>query len=122
MPGCSHPRARMIAAVLGLWTLLSACAAPSGAVERPAAQAQTGPRGTLRMAWAGEPPSLSPKMVAPGGTAFNELAITFNSAMTYYDPNGNPIPQLAREVPTLENGGWVVNPDGTMVTTYHIRP
>jgi peptide/nickel transport system substrate-binding protein len=108
--------------------MLGACApAPStgqGPSAQPAvapSQAPTGPKGTLRIAWAGEPPSLAPKMVAPGGSAFNELALTFNSALTYVDPQGQSHPMLAREIPTLDNGGWVVNTDGTMVTTYRLR-
>lgn len=73
------------------------------------------------MAWAGEPPGLSPKMVSPGGSAFNELSVTFNSALTYHDPTDKPVPQIAREIPTVDNGGWRINPDGTMVTTYRLR-
>src|SRR5436309_1890846 len=104
--------------------VLAACAAPTGSPggSRGGGQAaspeQSGPRGNIRMAWAGEPPTLSPKMAAPGGTAFNELAVTFNSALTYTDPQGNIVPQIAKEIPSTDNGSWVVNADGTMVTTY----
>jgi len=28
---------------------------------------------------------------------------------------------LAERLPTQENGDWVINPDGTMVATYHLR-
>src|SRR5437867_3580105 len=124
MPSPSIARAKAVALVLAGMSVLVGCAAPAGggAGERSAAPGPTGPKGTLRLAWAGEPPSLGPKFVSPGGTAFNELAITFNSALTYYDPSGSPIPQIAREVPSVDNGSWVVNPDGTMVTTYHLRP
>src|SRR5581483_4048204 len=31
-------------------------------------------------------------------------------------------PRLAQDVPSTDNGEWVVNPDGTMVTTWRIRP
>src|SRR5204862_3323580 len=33
-----------------------------------------------------------------------------------------PRPLLAREIPTQENGDWVINADGTMVTTYRLNP
>src|SRR5579864_294393 len=100
-------------ALTGLAVLVACAPSSSGSSpDRTAAPSPTGPRGTLRLAWAGEPPSLGPKFVSPGGTSFNELAITFNSALTYYDPSGSPIPQIASEVPTVENGGWLVNPDG----------
>jgi peptide/nickel transport system substrate-binding protein len=111
-----------------LIVLLAACApaARPPTESQPAALGSSGqpsaaPRGHLRIAWAGEPPTLSPKMGSPGGSAFNELAITFNSALTYADPTGQIVPQIAREVPSIENGSWVVNPDGTMVTTYRLR-
>src|SRR5258707_1107598 len=109
--------------MLVVTTALAGCASPPAGP--PASQdliasdsSARAPRGTLRIAWAGEPPTLSPKMASPGGSAFNELAVTFNSALTYYDPTGAAVPQIARELPTVENGSWVVNPDGTMVTTY----
>src|SRR5436309_13359106 len=31
-------------------------------------------------------------------------------------------PWMAEEFPSMEKGTWRVNPDGTMVTTYHLRP
>ena len=31
-------------------------------------------------------------------------------------------PWMAEEVPSLEKGTWIVQPDGTMVTTYRLRP
>jgi peptide/nickel transport system substrate-binding protein len=96
-------------------------APPAGTPDQINQPAKTAPRGTLRIAWAGEPPTLSPKMAAGGGSSFFELSVTFNSALTYTDPKGNPVPQLAREIPTVENGGWRVNADGTMVTTYRLR-
>jgi peptide/nickel transport system substrate-binding protein len=62
-----------------------------------------------------------PKFANTGSTAQAELALTFNSALTYYDPTGAPQPQLARQLPTQANGDWSVNADGTMVTTYRLR-
>jgi ABC-type transport system substrate-binding protein len=35
-----------------------------------------------------------------------------------WDPDGNPVPSLAAEVPTMENGG--VSEDGKTIT-YHLR-
>jgi peptide/nickel transport system substrate-binding protein len=42
--------------------------------------------------------------------------------LTVLDGQGNRQAILAQEVPSLENGLWVLNPDGTMLTTYRIRP
>jgi peptide/nickel transport system substrate-binding protein len=113
-----------------LCTLLASCApspaapgAPGapGAQSSSAATAPTGPTGTLRIAWGAEPPLLAPKFINGGSTALAEMALTFNSALTYLDPAGIAHPQLASEIPSQDNGSWVINADGTMITTYHIR-
>jgi peptide/nickel transport system substrate-binding protein len=86
------------------------------------AQATDGqrPRGTLTIAWAREPETLSAKFL--GGSGNGEFQWTFNSTLTFRDLAGIPSPLLARQIPTQENGDWVINPDGTMVTTYRLRP
>src|SRR5207249_4561400 len=77
------------------------------------------PRGTLKMAWAREAETLSPKFLAGGGAG--EYTWMFSSALVMRDFANVPRPTLARELPTQENGGWIVNPDGSMVTTYRLR-
>ena len=42
--------------------------------------------------------------------------------LTGLTPVGDPYPILAEAVPTLENGGWRVFPDGRMETTWTLRP
>jgi peptide/nickel transport system substrate-binding protein len=42
--------------------------------------------------------------------------------LTVTDEQMNVVPLLATEVPTLENGGVVVHPNGTMDVTWKIRP
>jgi peptide/nickel transport system substrate-binding protein len=56
-----------------------------------------------------------------GGSGVFDTFWTFNSFLTYYDIQGVPHPMLARDLPSQQNGGWEINPDGTMVTTYHLR-
>ena len=103
--------------------LVAGCAQPPApAVSRDAgspAQA-SGPRGTLKIAWGREPETLSPKFL--GGSGNGEYQWTFNSALTFRDFSGVPHPILAREIPTRDNGDWVINADGTMVTTYRLNP
>src|SRR4030095_3223749 len=132
MRGLAVARLRVGMVALVALAMLAGCsqAAPAptapratGATDATAGAPQRNtPRGTWRIAWAGEPPGLGPKFGSPGGSALNELSITFNSALTYMDPAGESHPQIAAEVPTIANGGWVINPDGTMVTTYKLRP
>jgi peptide/nickel transport system substrate-binding protein len=42
--------------------------------------------------------------------------------LTVLDPNETPQPQLAAELPSVENGTWQVHPDGTMDVTWKLRP
>ena len=71
------------------------------------------------------PPTISADNVAAGsgtyqgGDALEEL---MNAGLTHLDEFGRRRPQLAEQVPTLENGLWKVLPDGRMETTWTIRP
>jgi peptide/nickel transport system substrate-binding protein len=78
------------------------------------------PRGILKVGWFREPETLSPKFL--GGSGNGEYQWTFTSTLTFRDLSGVPQPLLAREIPTQANGDWKVNPDGTMITTYRLRP
>jgi peptide/nickel transport system substrate-binding protein len=42
--------------------------------------------------------------------------------LSYADDKGDLHPRLAEAVPTIENGGWRVFPDGRMETTWKLRP
>jgi len=94
--------------------------APGGRGDQLSPTEGQRPRGTLTIAWAREPETLSPKFL--GGSGNGEFQWTFNSTLTFRDLAGLPSPLLARQIPTQENGDWVINPDGTMVTTYRLRP
>src|SRR6266581_5284982 len=73
--------------LLPAWGLVAcvimACAAPqpgpiapsnSGEQAGALAPGPAQPKGTLRIAWGAEPPTLAPKFMYPGSTALNELA------------------------------------------------
>jgi peptide/nickel transport system substrate-binding protein len=57
-----------------------------------------------------------------GGTFGGEFNFLANSPYTIQDPQGRVHPNLAAELPSQDNGTWVVNPDGTMRTTWTLRP
>src|SRR3954453_14484853 len=119
-------RRAVLGQVLLALALVGACgptsqpAAPSksGAASEPATQASK-PRGSITVAVAWEPDQLTAK--GTGGEAGPDTRWMFNSPLTSSDPQGGILPMLAERVPTQENGDWVVNPDGTMLTTYRIR-
>jgi len=41
--------------------------------------------------------------------------------LSQYDHDGNVIPILAERIPSIDDGSWVVNPDGTMRMSWHLR-
>lgn len=104
--------------------LLALTAACTGVESTPRRASEPGVRppvskGTLTIAWAREPENLNPKFLGSAGTG--EASWVFTSFLTYRDFYGTPHPMLAERIPTRENGDWVVNADGTMVTTYRLR-
>jgi ABC-type transport system substrate-binding protein len=106
-----------------LISVLAACApAPSSPPQNRVAEqpnAQAVPRGTLKIAWPFEPENLHPKLLF--GSGVTDYFWTFDSTLAIRDFSGAPHPVIARELPTQANGDWIVNPDGTMVTTYRLR-
>ena len=91
--------------------------APSG---RPAAAASESPAAggaTLRIGWTADPDNLSPFTGVETATA-EVLYLTYDRLFGF-GLDGKPIPQLATELPTQENGG--ISADG-LTWTVHIRP
>lgn len=51
----------------------------------------------------------------------NMLHQFLDTTLTVRDQNSNIAALLATQVPSLDDGSWVVNPDGTMQVTWHLR-
>lgn len=71
--------------------------------------------------------SEAPTLVAYGRptnwqTPHYERFWAFHATMTRFDVAGNVQPYMAEKVPSIEDGDWKVNPDGTMEVTWKIRP
>jgi peptide/nickel transport system substrate-binding protein len=114
--------------ILVLVLLASSCTVgeqPPGpvAVDRRAAEAPSSKR--IVAGIAGRPAALNARVNAwiqgptPGAEALAELV---HAGLVSVDNQGRLFPQLAEEVPSIENGGWKVFPDGRMETTWRIRP
>jgi len=71
---------------------------------------------TLVIAQQWEPRSLNPAL--ENGTSSTEWSMLVFSYLVKYDDSGNLIPDIATEIPTLQNGG--ISADGKTIT-YHIR-
>ncbi len=57
-----------------------------------------------------------------GGSGARELADIFNQHLVAITADGSPTPRLLAELPSVEKGTWKVQPDGTMETTFKLRP
>src|SRR4051794_15457102 len=72
--------------------------------------------------WA-EAPTLQPKLMNRPASGYHmDASYLVNSPLVVLDAKGASIPRLAAELPSRDNGSWVVNDDGTMATTWKIRP
>ena len=72
---------------------------------------------TLRIGWTADPDNLSPFIGVE--TAASEVLYLTYDRLFGFGLDGKPIPQLATELPTQENGG--ISADG-LTWTVHIRP
>jgi len=74
----------------------------------------------------GDPKALSAKLNSAAGAGgipgVAEMEELINAGFANEDTPGALHVQLAEAIPTVENGLWKVNPDGTMETTWKIRP
>jgi peptide/nickel transport system substrate-binding protein len=115
-------RALVVATVL----ILAACGptrSPSSASHGSAATSATPERtsrGTVTISIFREPTELGSRSTT-GGAAGAETDWIFNSQLTYFDLQGELRPMMARQIPSRENGDLLINPDGTLATTFRLR-
>lgn len=58
----------------------------------------------------------------PNIATAEDLRLAVNQTLVHLDDLGAAHPMLAVELPTQAKGSWVVRPNGTMQTTYKVRP
>lgn len=115
----------MILSVLAVLAVACAPSAPTTSV-RPEAGPSTSAGapevgGRVTIASGIDPPNLASKLSEPT-TYSAEYQFLVNSPLVVIDGTGAPRPLLAAEQPSRDRGTWTVNPDGTMATTWKIRP
>ncbi len=118
----------MIRSILILLALLvtSACAEPAGRTtsqpgiqgQQPAARASQ----TLTTAVRYEPVSLAAKPLRATGSTADYTVRLFNAELVQRDARDSARPYLTEALPQLNTESWKVNPDGTMETTYKLKP
>ncbi len=116
--------------MLAIALIGTSCApAPGGA---PASSGQPGeaarPAAVKRITAAirGDPKVLNENMnTAAGGSSsagVREIELLLNAGLSHLSPRGVSEPLLAEAVPSLENGRWILLPDGRMETTWKLKP
>jgi len=107
--------------------LLAACAPGSATPGQGQGAAPGQPRTkTLRIGTIKEP--INGLAVAPGsagniaGGGAQQHAWIFHQGLTTYDAQGNLQPAVATKVPTIADGDWKLNADGSMDVTWKLRP
>lgn len=99
-----------------LLALSLACGSPGAARLSLGGQSSPpqAPRGELRVSLRGEPVSIDPSLFS--STIGYDVVAELFSPLVRFDSLGNVVPDVAKEVPTLGNGG--VSSDGKTVTFY----
>lgn len=110
--------ARLATVTLAVVTILGCVpsAAPQGQASPDSSRA-TAPKRVVVAVLAAEPA----EVWLPGGLGFGPLGEFVTAGMGNIDNRGVYFPELAEEVPSVENGAWKVFPDGRMETTWTLR-
>jgi len=94
---------------------------PSGGPVRPQATASQ-PSRTLRVVIRSEPGSVAGTILIPTGITTENQRRIFNASLALLDGDSKPRPYLADSLPALNSDSWRVAADGTMETTFHLKP
>jgi peptide/nickel transport system substrate-binding protein len=116
----------VLLSAVSLVLLLTACTTPSSnpqSQSQPQGQAaqraaSDGPK-TLQLAFREDPPAIHG---GSSGTPEREVGEILNAGLTTFDASGNVVPKLAAKVPSVADGDWKVNPDGSMEVTWKLKP
>src|SRR5438874_13120706 len=116
-----------LAGLLSAFLITLAACAPPSPEDRAASAATVSPEPrdpkVMVASIFGVPPSLDFRFVVSSNNAgYVELSGLYSSKLTVYNDEGVLIPQLADNIPTLDNGLWRTLPDNTMETRLTIRP
>src|SRR5579862_1871001 len=114
---------RLLIAAL-LFALLMACA-PAQTATPPTSSSGGGTAApkSLTIALQGEPFVVLMNMgLGNQPNIGGDVAGALHQKLATLDDRGELHPQLSTELPSQDHGTWLVRPDGTMQTTYKLRP
>ncbi|HEY3118424.1 MAG TPA: ABC transporter substrate-binding protein [Chloroflexota bacterium] len=107
-----------------LTCLLMGCApAPAGSVSPATAPSNTVAIDRPLVIFVGvEPSTVATRGLVQKGAGLHAALRIFNALPALVDDKGIPRPELLASLPALNTDTWQVFPDGTMQTTYTLRP
>ncbi len=109
-----------LGSTIGILLVVLGCAAPAPgrSANPPNSGSQAAPAQQRIVTWVlrAEPPILNDRIDRMG------LGFPLTVSLAYQDATEAVRPLLAETLPSLEAGSWTVQPDGTMRTTYVLRP
>ncbi len=120
----AHFPRRLICLALGL-LVGAACAPPPPTATSPraaSAPAQAAAPKRITAAIRGNPSAIQQRAQRDTVLGLDALDALVTAGLTQIESSGARTPQLAEAVPTLENGGWQLAPDGTMRTMWRLKP
>lgn len=119
-----HQWARSISFLVGVLTLLSACAPQSsGTGPTSGAPAQPVAKKVITIADTYEPKFVVENYTTGGPPlSANNIRFIIHDDLTRSRGYQNEDPALATELPSVEKGTWKINPDGSMQTIWKLRP
>lgn len=113
------PWAANVLLVLAL--ALTGCGLSGPATTTRSEPAPPAPARPLVILGSVEPSGLVLRPFVTKSSSFNSVYI-FNALLARIDPQGVILPELLTSLPALNTDDWQVFPDGTMQTTYTLRP
>jgi peptide/nickel transport system substrate-binding protein len=119
LSGITHSGAQ---GILLIALALTGCAPAGPATTTAPATAPSSETRTLVALVGGEPASIAARALTSAGTSFRFQQRLPNALLTVIDAQGMPQPELLASLPALNTANWQVLPDGTMQTTYTLRP
>src|SRR5581483_5621594 len=118
----SLSRARTGASVLFVVSMLLLVSCAPSSPSRPSSPAsQPSAPSRIMAVVSGDPPVLYSKLADPAIAGVSAIEALVNVGLSIQDQAGVARPRLAESLPSVENGLWIVSPDGTMETTWKIR-
>lgn len=94
---------------------------PIGSGSGDIGSADLTPPGHIVVAVAGEPRTLLPSVGSEGIGPADHLFDIVHQSLVTYDAMGQPVPRIARALPSLSDGTWRLMADGTMETRFQLR-